>query len=123
MSATQSTVDSRTAKALVLAEGAGQWIRCRLRDGRQCWGIPSSRPGVYHLTSKARCTCPDAQYLRGGLFCKHVQSLHLALLQGTIRPKVTVPWDEPTIDDRDYRAEKAHFARLGGRMPRAERED
>jgi len=55
VSITISADDPRSIKAIEIAAGAGQWLKCRLADGRKAYGIPSQRQaGVYHLTTCQR---------------------------------------------------------------------
>ena len=68
--------DPRSIKAISIAAEAGQWAKCRTRDGSKRYGIPSqSVDGLYYLTDTRACTCPDAQ--RRGLPCKHVLAVRL----------------------------------------------
>ena len=60
---TISSDDPRSIKALEIAAGAGQWLRCRTHDGRTVFGVPSqSREGVYYLVDGERCTCHDFKH-------------------------------------------------------------
>jgi predicted nucleic acid-binding Zn finger protein len=77
---TGSTTDPRSRKAVALAETAGQWLKCRTRDGRKAFGVTSqSVPGHYYLVDLRTCTCPDAR-LRGTP-CKHVAAVRLYCAQ------------------------------------------
>jgi len=66
MSLTQTitlpSTDPRGPKAVAIATDAGQWLRCRTRDGRKAYGIRSSRDAnhVYFVT-RSSCTCYDGQ--------------------------------------------------------------
>jgi hypothetical protein len=75
MAAVTITADQpRTIKAVVIAAEAGQWLRCRGRDGRKAYGIPSStRNGRYYLTTRETCDCPDAHRET----CKHILAVRL----------------------------------------------
>ncbi len=88
--------DPRTIQALELAAEAGQWLVCRLRDGRQAFGVPSrQRPGLYYVVTTTTCQCPD--FRRYGLsparlghtgehrVCKHIMAvrLHCELVRAT----------------------------------------
>ena len=89
MSATQSidlsTTDPRVQKGCVLASQSAQWIRGHTCAGTPVWGIPSQRlAGVYHLTSRTRCSCRDFLY-RDPEPCKHVIAVHVAELSRTYR--------------------------------------
>ncbi len=88
MTITISSEDPRTIKALEIAAGAGQWLKCRLRDGSKAYGVPSQcTPGRYYLVTCSSCDCPDFQ--RHGLAaarigqtgehraCKHVLAVRL----------------------------------------------
>jgi len=82
MAVTISDTDPRSIKAVEIAAGAGQWLKCRLADGGKAYGIPSQRmPGQYHVTGSQACSCPDFQ--RRGVPCKHVLAvrLHCALVR------------------------------------------
>lgn len=69
--------DPRGAKAVALATDAGQWIKCRTKDGRKAYGVPSSsEPNRYYLTGRSFCTCP-ARMRRPGLDCKHMLAVQL----------------------------------------------
>src|SRR5438045_3412070 len=82
MTITISSEDPRSIKAIQIAVGAGQWLKCRTTDGRKAYGVPSQRVGGhYYLTTQTSCTCPDAQR-HEGLACKHQLAvrLHVALV-------------------------------------------
>jgi hypothetical protein len=90
---TMSTVllpatDPRGPKAVQIATDAGQWLKCRTRDGRKAYGIRSSRDAheVYFVT-RTSCTCYDARRHE----CKHqlAVQLHCELVaeQEPIAPK------------------------------------
>ena len=56
------SADPRFAKAVAIADQAGQWLKCRATDGRKAYGVPSQcKPGRYYLTTQATCTCEDAK--------------------------------------------------------------
>jgi hypothetical protein len=66
--------DPRGAKAVAIATDAGQWMKCRTRDGRNAYGIPSSRgDGRYYLTTRTSCDCYDGQRRT----CKHMLAVRL----------------------------------------------
>jgi len=71
--------DPRGAKAVAIATNAGQWLKCRTRDGRKAYGIRSSADSeqVYFVT-RTSCTCYDGQRRT----CKHqlAVQLHCALV-------------------------------------------
>jgi len=71
-----SATDPRGPKAVALATGAGQWLKCKTRDGRKAYGVPASKPNVYYLTTRRSCTCPDFEFGRGR-DCKHVLAVQL----------------------------------------------
>ena len=57
--------------------GAGQWLKCRLSDGRKAYGVPSQRTrGRFYLVTCSACDCEDAQRHPGTL-CKHVLAVRL----------------------------------------------
>lgn len=63
--------DPRSVKAIEIAAGAGQWLKCRTVDGRKAYGIPSScRQGRYYLVTQTSCDCQDAKR-HSGQACKH----------------------------------------------------
>jgi hypothetical protein len=71
--------DPRGPKAVAIATDAGQWLKCKTRDGRKAYGIRSSRNAneVYFVT-RISCTCYDARRHD----CKHMLAvqLHVALV-------------------------------------------
>jgi hypothetical protein len=71
--------DPRGPKAVAIATDAGQWLKCRTRDGRKAYGIRSSADSnqVYFVT-RTSCTCYDARRHD----CKHMLAvqLHVALV-------------------------------------------
>jgi hypothetical protein len=73
--------DPRGTKAVQIATDAGQWLKCRTRDGRKYYGIQSSLgDGCYYLVTRTSCTCYDAQERHNE--CKHMLAvrLHCALV-------------------------------------------
>ena len=66
--------DPRGSKAVAIATDAGQWLKCRTRDGRKAYGIRSSRDSdeVYFVT-RTSCTCYDGQRRT----CKHQLAVQL----------------------------------------------
>ena len=66
--------DPRGAKAVAIATDAGQWLKCRTRDGRKAYGIRSSRNAnhVYFVT-RTSCSCYDACRHE----CKHMLAVRL----------------------------------------------
>jgi len=66
--------DPRGAKAVEIATDAGQWLRCRTKDGRKVYGIRSSanHDEVYFVTRHS-CTCYDGQRRT----CKHQLAVQL----------------------------------------------
>ena len=77
MPITISRDDVRSIKALEIALRAGQWLRCRTRDGRKAFGIPSSRDASHvYLVTQTTCTCQDAMR-HPGLTCKHQLAVRL----------------------------------------------
>jgi uncharacterized Zn finger protein len=66
--------DPRGAKAVEIATHASQWLKCRARDGRKAYGIPSSTDANhYYFTTRTTCTCYDA----GRHDCKHQIAVRL----------------------------------------------
>jgi hypothetical protein len=80
--------DPRGPKAVALATDAGQWLKCRARDGRKAYGVPSSEAGRYYLVTRGHCTCPD--FSKRGFIqpCKHMLAvqLHCELVQAESHP-------------------------------------
>jgi hypothetical protein len=115
MTITISAEDARSIKAIEIAAGAGQWLKCRTRDGRKLYAVPSqSEPGVYHLTDAQSCDCQD--FKRHGLSgvrlghtgehrpCKHILAvrLHCELVKGQqVQPKRRHLHVVPTAADYD----------------------
>jgi len=86
VSITISDTDSRSIKAVEIAAGAGQWLKCRLADGHKAYGVPSQHtPGQYHVADCQACSCPDFQRRQDA--CKHVLAvrLHCALARAQQR--------------------------------------
>jgi SWIM zinc finger len=80
MTVTISETDPRSIKAIEIAAGAAQWLKCRLADGHKAYGVPSQQtPGQYHVADCRACSCPD--FRRRHDACKHVLAvrLHCAL--------------------------------------------
>jgi predicted nucleic acid-binding Zn finger protein len=88
VSITFSADDPRTIRALELAAEAGQWLKCRDRDGQVLYGVPSQAiRGRYYLVTDATCDCPDfrhngltaARVGRSGVHreCKHILAVRL----------------------------------------------
>jgi hypothetical protein len=69
-----NVLDPRGSKAVAIATHAGQWLKCRTRDGRKAYGVPSSLgDGRYYLTTRTSCDCYDAQRHD----CKHMLAVRL----------------------------------------------
>ena len=71
--------DPRGARAVEIATDAGQWLKCRTRDGRKAYGIRSSRDAnKVYFTTRTSCTCYDSRRHE----CKHqiAVQLHVALV-------------------------------------------
>ena len=82
MTITISSEDHRSLKAIEIAAAAGQWAKCRTRDGHKFYAVPSQHDAnVRYLADLHTCTCPDFQ--RRQQACKHVLAirLHCALVQ------------------------------------------
>jgi len=76
MTITISSQDPRSIKAVEIAADAGQWLKCRIRDGRKLYGVRSqSKPDVCYLADCQSCTCIDFQ--RHQQACKHVLAVRL----------------------------------------------
>jgi hypothetical protein len=59
---------------VAIATDAGQWLKCRTRDGRKAYGIRSSRDAnTVYFTTRTSCTCYDAQRHD----CKHILAVRL----------------------------------------------
>ena len=70
MTITISSQDPRSIKAVEIAADAGQWLKCRTRDGRKLYGVRSqANPSVCYLVDCQSCTCQDFQ--RHQAPCKH----------------------------------------------------
>jgi hypothetical protein len=67
----------RSIRAIEIAAGASDWLKCRTRDGRKLYGVPSQRvAGLYHLADTQNCDCQDAQR-HPGQACKHQLAVRL----------------------------------------------
>jgi hypothetical protein len=74
MTITISSEDPRSIKAVEIAAGAHQWLKCRAADGSKRYGIPSQRVGSqYQLVDHLTCTCYDGR----DHLCKHVRAVRL----------------------------------------------
>jgi len=74
---TISGQDPRSIKAVEIAADAGQWLKCRTRDGRKFFGIPSqANPNRYYFVTRDACTCPDTARAPM-LQCKHQLAVRL----------------------------------------------
>jgi hypothetical protein len=66
--------DPRGPKAVAIATDAGQWAKCKTRDGHKAYGIPSSKDANrYYFTTRHTCTCYDARRHT----CKHMWAVRL----------------------------------------------
>jgi predicted nucleic acid-binding Zn finger protein len=83
------STDPRGPKAVAIATDAGQWLKCRLADGRKAYGIRSSEGDRYYLTTRTWCTCP-ARMHRPAEDCKHMLAvqLHVELMAEFTKPEV-----------------------------------
>jgi hypothetical protein len=90
MTVTISSDDPRSIKAIEIAAGAGQWLKCHTADGQKAFGVPSQCRGTagrYYLVDGQTCTCED--FKRSGLSperrglagyhgpCKHILAVRL----------------------------------------------
>jgi hypothetical protein len=74
MNISLSANDPRGPKAVTIATNAGQWLKCRARDGRKAYGILSSKgDSHYYLVTRTSCTCYDARRH----VCKHQLAVQL----------------------------------------------
>src|SRR6266851_1561989 len=99
MTFTISSADPRSIKAIEIAAGAGQWLKCRAADGRKAYGVPSQcTAGRYYLVDCQSCTCQDARRHIGEA-CKHVLAvrLHCELTKAQQRS----PKRRPTFERHD----------------------
>ena len=79
MTVTISSEDPRSIKAVAIAAEAGQWAKCRTRDGRKLYAVPSQHDAdVRYLADLHTCTCPDFQ--RHQQACKHVLAIRIHAL-------------------------------------------
>src|SRR5438874_340564 len=86
------TSNNRFAKAVAIADHAGQWLKCRAKDGRKAYGVPSQRTsGRYYLTTQSGCTCED-QRRHPAIACKHriAVAVHCARVAGKPMPAAEV---------------------------------
>jgi hypothetical protein len=82
------TEDARFAKAVVLADHAGQWLKCRTADGQKAYGIRSSRDATHvYFVTRTSCDCEDAKR-HPGQMCKHrvAVGIHCARESGKPMP-------------------------------------
>jgi hypothetical protein len=90
MTVTISADDPRSIKAVEIAAGANQWLKCRTADGGLAFGIPSQckqANGRHYIVDGQRCDCED--FKRHGLsseriglegvriLCKHILAVRL----------------------------------------------
>src|SRR5215831_4219387 len=90
--------DPRGPKAVAIATDAGQWLKCRTKDGRKAYGIRSSKDANHvYLVTRTSCTCYDAQRHE----CKHMLAvrLHVELVLEQARRARTWGAPAPTYDD------------------------
>jgi hypothetical protein len=72
-----SSDNPRSIRAIELASGAAQWLKCRTRDGRKVYAVSSrSKSGLYHLVDNQSCDCQDAKR-HAGQPCMHVLAVRL----------------------------------------------
>jgi hypothetical protein len=90
---TISADEPRSIRALELAAGAAQWLKCRTRDGKKVSAVPSrSKVGLYHLVDCQACDCMDARR-HPGQACMHVLAVRLfcELTKAQQKPKAKKP--------------------------------
>ena len=119
MSLTQTitlpSTDPRGPKAVAIATDAGQWLRCRTRDGRKAYGIRSSRDANHvYLVTRTSCTCYDGQRRE----CKHqlAVQLHCELVaeqeaRASVGPDNIVQFDQTVAAIRTAAAQAARADR------------
>jgi hypothetical protein len=72
------TSDPRFARALAIADGAGQWLRIRDQNGHcKAVGIPSSRGDRFYIVTRESCDCEDWRRHQPNP-CKHIAALEIA---------------------------------------------
>jgi hypothetical protein len=108
------TIDSRNPRsvaALGLVVRAGQWPRCRLKDGQKYYAVPSrSRPGLYHLADTQTCTCED--HKNRGADCAHILAVRLHVAQ--VRAKASLRARRPRHSPAELAAAGAKYERIMG---------
>jgi len=112
--------DPRGAKAVAIATNASQWLKCRSRDGRKAYGVPSSKDSNrYYLVTRSSCDCYDARSHE----CKHqlAVQLHCALVAEQL-DKTAAKYDD-VFKRFDYDEDRAMARILGRSLPKTERED
>jgi hypothetical protein len=81
----------RSIRAIEIAAGAASWIKCRTRDGRKLYAVPSrSRSGLYHLVDCQTCDCMDARR-HPGQACMHQLAVHLHCDLAKVQPRRRQP--------------------------------
>jgi hypothetical protein len=87
MTITISSDNPRSIRAIEIAAGAASWIKCRTRDGRKLYALPSrSRSGLYHLVDCQACDCMDARR-HPGQACMHVLAVRLHCELAKVQPQ------------------------------------
>lgn len=81
---TLDTRDARTAKAILIAADAGQWLKCRGTNGEKAYGIRSSRdPNHIYFVTASSCSCYDAR----DHVCKHQTAVRIFVgLRQAVQP-------------------------------------
>jgi hypothetical protein len=112
-----SETDPRGAKAVAIATDAGQWLKCRTRDGRKAYGIRSSRNSdeVYFVT-RTSCTCYDGQRRT----CKHqiAVQLHCDLVAEQRQAAAAAKYDDIFSRFDDAPKAGSNLSRILGRPQR-----
>jgi hypothetical protein len=86
MVVTISAQNPRSIRAVEIAVGAASWIRCRTKDGRKLYAVPSrSVSGLYHLVDCQACDCMDARR-HPGQPCMHVLAVRLHCELAKVQP-------------------------------------
>ena len=101
--------DPRSIKAIEIASGAGQWLKCRLADGAKAYGVPSQcMPGRYYLVNLERCVLrglqtswPKPRAPRGGLVCTVPASMSWPSASITIWRRLSSPRGESAAGARN----------------------
>lgn len=91
MTITIDTQNPRSVKALEICAEAGQWMKCRGKNGEKAYGIRSSRdPNHVYFVTSTTCSCYDSK--ERGNECKHRQAVKLFVaLTRAVQPVRRMP--------------------------------